>query len=262
MRVTAGGVSVTIDGVGIIDDCDLVAEPGEMIGLVGPNGSGKSTLLRTLYRSLKPWAGQVTIDERDVWAMSARDSARTTAVVAQERHDEFEFRVLDVVAMGRNPHKGMLDRDTPDDRRIIADALIRVGMEGFEERLFATLSGGEKQRVLVARALAQQSQVLILDEPTNHLDIRAQLELLELVSGLRVTTVAALHDLNLAAAYCDRIVVVAGGRVAAAGTPAEVLTPALLGEVFGVSAHGAVHDATGRYHLVFAPLPMEVPPVT
>ncbi|MFN8623535.1 MAG: ABC transporter ATP-binding protein, partial [Chloroflexota bacterium] len=181
MRLSAGGIGVVIDGTPILDMCDLVAPPGSMLGLVGPNGSGKSTLLRTLYRALRPVAGWVTLDDRDLWSLSARESARTTAVVAQERHDEFEFRVADVVALGRNPHKGTFDRDTDQDRAIILDAMERTGVSRFAGRVFATLSGGEKQRVLVARALAQQSAVLLLDEPTNHLDIRAQLDLLELV---------------------------------------------------------------------------------
>ncbi|MFN8623573.1 MAG: ABC transporter ATP-binding protein, partial [Chloroflexota bacterium] len=180
------------------------------------------------------------------------------AVVAQERHDEFEFRVADVVALGRNPHKGTFDRDTDQDRAIILDAMERTGVSRFAGRVFATLSGGEKQRVLVARALAQQSAVLLLDEPTNHLDIRAQLDLLELVRGLGVTTIAALHDLNHASAYCDEVLVMAAGRTVAAGPPDAVLSPALLAEVFGVQAHGSIHAATGRYHLVFTPLPREV----
>jgi iron complex transport system ATP-binding protein len=252
--VHARGVGVSIDGVRIIDRCDLVADPGLIIGLVGPNGSGKSTLLRTIYRALRPVAGAVLVGGDDVWSLTARQSARRTAVVAQEAHGDFDFLVEEVVAMGRSPHKGMLDRDTDADHAIIADALARVGMTTFADRVFGTLSGGEKQRVLVARALAQQSQLLVLDEPTNHLDIRAQLELLELVATLGVTTIAALHDLNLAAAYCDRLVVLDHGRLVADGAPTSVLDQALLRRVFGVDAYGSTHPETGRFHLVFAPL--------
>ncbi|MFN8629386.1 MAG: ABC transporter ATP-binding protein [Chloroflexota bacterium] len=254
MRVTASGIGVQIDGIDIVSACDLVAEPGELIGLVGPNGSGKSTLLRTIYRALRPIAGQVHLDDDDVWELTPRASALRTAVVAQEHHGDFDFSVEEVVAMGRTPHKGMFDRDTPEDLAIIGDALRRVAMSDFATRTFGTLSGGEKQRVLVARALAQQSRVLVLDEPTNHLDIRAQLDLLELVRNLGVTAIAALHDLNLAAAYCDRIVVLRHGSVVAAGAPADVLHPELLRDVFDVAAAGVVNPITGRHHLVFAPL--------
>ena len=254
MRVQAGGVSVEIDGTPIVGGCDLVAAPGEVVGLVGPNGSGKSTLLRAIYRVLRPVAGAVHLDEDDVWELAPRSAAQRLAVVAQESPGEFDFLVDDVVAMGRTPHKRLFERDSADDRAIVSDALARVGMTAFGGRVFATLSGGEKQRVLVARALAQQSKVLILDEPTNHLDIRAQLELLELVRGLGVTTIAALHELNHAAAYCDRVYVMQKGAIVAVGAPRETLTPEVLREVFGVEAHGSVHPATGRFHLVFAPL--------
>jgi iron complex transport system ATP-binding protein len=254
MRVSVDGISVTIERSTIVAGCRLVAEPGEFVGLVGPNGSGKSTLLRTIYRSIRPMAGQVFLDDNDVWQLSARASAQRTAVVAQETHGEFDFTVEDVVAMGRSPHKGLLERESADDREIVADSLSRVGMAPFAQRIFSTLSGGEKQRVLVARALAQQGHVLVLDEPTNHLDIKAQLDLLELVRSLGVTTIAALHELNHAAAYCDRIYVMSEGAVVAVGRPAETLSPDVLRDVFGVRGHGAVHPDTGRFHLVFSPL--------
>jgi iron complex transport system ATP-binding protein len=254
MRVTLEGVTVTIDGTRIVEDIDLVVEPGRMIGLVGPNGSGKSTILRTIYRALRPVAGLVRLDDEEVWRLSARKSAQRSAVVAQEATADFDLVVTEVVAMGRSPHKRILDRDTADDLRIVVDALARVDMGSFGDRLFATLSGGEKQRVLVARALAQQTRVLILDEATNHLDISAQLALMELVRSLGVTVIAALHDLNLAASYCDGICVVDRGAVVAQGTVEDVMTPELLGRVFGVSVHCGVHPLTGRLLLTFSPL--------
>jgi iron complex transport system ATP-binding protein len=162
--------------------------------------------------------------------------------------------VRDVVAMGRTPHKGFLDRDTGADQRIVDDALDRVRMTWAGERIFASLSGGERQRVLLARALAQQSPLLLLDEPTNHLDVRAQLDLLELVRTLRLTTVTALHDLDHAAAYCDHLVLLRAGSVVAAGPPADVLTPDRIADVFGVRAHLGPHPITGRLHVATAPL--------
>ena len=156
--------------------------------------------------------------------------------------------------MGRTPHKSLLDRDGHEDRSIVQEALERVGMDWAAGRLFSTLSGGERQRALVARALAQQAPLLVLDEPTNHLDVRAQLDLLELLRELRLTTLAALHDLDQAASYCDRLAVLSQGSLVAAGAPLDVLTPAFLADVFGVSAHIGDHPLTGRPHVSIAPL--------
>ena len=255
MRVRVEGVVVRIDGTTIVDGVDLLAEPGQMIGLIGPNGSGKSTVLRTIYRALRPAAGIVQLDDDSVWQLSARQSAQRSAVVAQESSADFDLSVTEVVAMGRSPHKRLLERDTTADARIIEDALDRVEMTGFGHRLFSTLSGGEKQRVLVARALAQQTSVLILDEVTNHLDIHAQLSLMELVRGLGVTVIAALHDLNLAASYCDAVCLLDHGSVVAAGPVADVMTPPLLAAVFGVRAHCGVHPISGRLLLTFGSIP-------
>jgi len=229
-------ITLSIDGATIVDRVMLAVQLGEFVGLVGPNGSGKSSLLRAIYRVLKPQAGLTTTDGDDVWAMSARDAARRTAVMAQEAHAEFDFTVRELVMTGRTPHKDMFDRDSREDHAIVDAGLAQAGVAHLAERHFATLSGGEKQRVLLARALAQQAKFLVLDEPTNHLDIRYQLELLSLVRSLRTTAIAALHDLNLAARYCDRIVVMKGGRVLAAGMPSNVLTTEIIRDAFGVLA--------------------------
>jgi len=260
MQVSIAGLQVSIDDVCIVDGVDLTVGPGEMVGIIGPNGPGKSTLLRTIYRALKPTGGVVRLGDDDVWNISSKESARRTAVVTQETPSDFDFSVLEVVFMGRTPHKGVLGGDTDEDWDIVAAALNQVGMLDMAARIYATLSGGEKQRVLLARALAQQSQVLVLDEPTNHLDIKAQLELLELVRGLQVTTISALHELNLAASYCDRLYAVKQGKVVAAGPVATVLTPPFMADVFGVDAHCGIHPVTGRFHLAFAPLPPAGPP--
>ncbi|GAA4105717.1 ABC transporter ATP-binding protein [Actinomadura miaoliensis] len=255
MRLVIDGVTAEIEGVPIVSDVDLVAEPGDFVGLVGPNGSGKSTLLRTVYRSLRPAAGAVSLDGDDLWRMRARQAARRRAVVTQHGELGGEFSVAEVVAMGRAPYKGLLDREDAGDRAIVADALERVGMAWAADRLFSTLSGGERQRVLVARALAQRAPLLVLDEPTNHLDVRAQLGLLDLVKSLGLTLLAALHDLDHAASYCDHVVVLSGGTVRAAGPPLEVLTPEFVAEVFGVRAHIGPHPLTGRPHIAVASLP-------
>ncbi|ACU37785.1 ABC transporter ATP-binding protein [Actinosynnema mirum] len=254
-RVVVDGVSVELGGGPVVAGASLTVGAGEVVGVVGPNGSGKSTLLRAVYRALRPAAGAVRVDGADVWGLTARESARRTAVVVQESGSDFALKVADVVAMGRNPHKGPLERDTADDRRICAEAVARTGVAHLAGRDFDTLSGGEKQRVLLARALAQQPKLLVLDEPTNHLDIRYQLELLDLVRALGTTTLTVMHDLALAVAYCDRVHVLHRGRIVADGPPAQVLTAELVAEVFGVRACRWVDPDTGQAHLGFSRLP-------
>lgn len=260
MHVAVEAVSVDIAGRRIVTDGVLRAEPGTMVGLIGPNGSGKSTLLRTVYRALRPAAGRVLLDGEDVWRLPARAAAQRTAVVLQDDASEFEFTVREVVELGRVPHKRLLDRDTAADAAIVTDALARAGAADLADRLVSTLSGGERQRVFLARALAQQTPVLVLDEPTNHLDVSAQLQLLDLLARLPATVVAALHDLNLAAAYCDEIYVLVGGRVLTHGPTRDVLTPDLVRDVYGIAAHRTTNPLTGRPALHFAaPHPHEEP---
>jgi iron complex transport system ATP-binding protein len=252
MRLTLDGVGVSLDARPIVADVDLVVEPGELVALIGPNGSGKSTLLRTVYRALRPDTGAVRLDDDDVWRMRAREAGRRRAVVTQHQQSSTDFRVSEMVAMGRGPHLGLLDRERTRDRDLVADALQRVDMTWAADRLFSTLSGGERQRVLLARALAQQAPLVLLDEPTNHLDVRAQLDLLGLVRGLGVTVLAALHDLDQAAAHADRVAVLEHGRLVATGSPTGVLTPELIERVFGVRAHVGPHPLTGRPHIAVA----------
>ncbi|NOK59306.1 MAG: ABC transporter ATP-binding protein [Chloroflexi bacterium AL-W] len=254
MQLTTQAVAVDIVGQRIVEDVSLHIENGEMVGLIGPNGSGKSTLLRTVYRLLRPVAGYVRVGGDDVWQMSARESAQRTGVVVQEAPSDFEFTVREIVEMGRTPHKGRFSHDTRDDMAIVEQALQRVQMNAFANRQYHTLSGGEKQRMLVARALAQQPKVLVLDEPTNHLDIHYQLEILDLVRALGLTTLVTLHDLNLAAAYCQRLYLLKQGHIVAAGPPEAVLTPALIREVFNVDAVVGQHPITGAPHLSFVAL--------
>jgi len=257
MSVRAGGalrvegVSVDIAGRRIIDEVALSAN-GNVVGLVGPNGSGKSTLLRTIYRMLRPAEGTVLADDRDVWSMSAKEAARITAAVVQDSPVDLELTVVDCVTTGRLPHGSLLGSGRAEDGRVVELAMRRAGVEDFADRGMSTLSGGERQRVQLARALAQEPRLLVLDEPTNHLDIRHQLQLLALVRALDVTTLVTLHDLNLAASYCDEIVVLEHGRVVASGLPGEVFTPQLLQRVFGVRADTLVNPLTGRHQLVYA----------
>ncbi|WP_208297520.1 ABC transporter ATP-binding protein [Actinophytocola oryzae] len=229
-------MSVAIGGTPILHDVSLDVAPGEFVGLIGPNGSGKSTLLRTIYRSVRPSGGTVLLGGADVWSLSARTAARRTAAVLQNSPTPPGLTVHEVAALGRTPHKGMFDRETAADREIVVDSLERTGMLGYAERIYGSLSGGERQRVLLARALVQEPELLVLDEPTNHLDIRARFELLELVHTVGVTTLAVLHDLDLAARSCDRLTVLDSGRVVATGPVLDALTPEVLSDVFGVTA--------------------------
>lgn len=238
-------VSVVVDGRALVRDVCLDVAPGEVVALVGPNGAGKSTLLRTLYRALRPTSGRVTLDGEDVWRMTGRRLARRLAAVLQETPGEFELTVYDVVAMGRTPYKRAFQGDDADDRDIVTGALGDLDVADLAQAPFDRLSGGEKQRVLIARALAQRAGTMVLDEPTNHLDLRHQLDALRLVRRLGVTAVVALHDLNLAAAFCDRICVMDSGRLVAAGPPAQVLTASLLAAVYRVDAEVSAHPRTG-----------------
>ncbi|MFE5537344.1 ABC transporter ATP-binding protein [Streptomyces sp. NPDC056492] len=241
------------EGHTLLHGVDLTARPGETVGVVGPNGSGKTTLLRCVYGALRPTAGRVLLDGVDAAGLGAKDRARRVAVVPQDAAGTFGLTVREVVAMGRSPHKRFWEQDGPDDVRRVTEALRTVGAGGFADRRYDGLSGGERQRALVARALVQDPGLLALDEPTNHLDIRYQLEILGLVRALPATALLVLHDLNLAASYCDRLYVLSDGRVAASGTPAQVLTEDLLAEVYGVRTRITTHPATAAPNIVYLP---------
>ena len=211
----------------ILRGVDFRVEKGEFVGLIGPNGSGKSTFLKNVYKVLRPQAGELTLMGDDLLAMSNREMAQRLAVMVQEQEAAFDFTVEEVVMMGRQARKRLLETDSREDRALVGEILARTGLASLREQGFSTLSGGEKQRVLIARALAQQ---------TNHLDIKYQLQLMELVRGSGCTVVAAIHDLNLAAAYCHRLYALKDGVIVGEGAPKELLTPAFLREVYEVEA--------------------------
>ncbi len=252
-RIEAHAVSVRLGGAVVLRDVSIHAGPGEVVGVVGPNGCGKSTLLKTLVGVLRPTSGCVRLDDVDITEMSARGRAQSVATVLQETPSDFDLCARDVVAMGRAPFKRMFERDDGADARLIEEALDLVDGRHMASVPIASMSGGERQRVMIARALAQQPRLLVLDEPTNHLDIRHQFDALALPRKLGVTAVIALHDLNLAAHYCDRICVMHGGRLVGSGPPAEVLTPRLLDEVYGVAARVRPHPGTGRPEVSYDP---------
>jgi iron complex transport system ATP-binding protein len=225
----------------VLDGVTVDPEPGSTLGLLGPNGSGKSSLLRMLAGVDRPDSGAVTLDGVVLHGLSRRAVARRVAMVGQHADTDLHITVRDVVRLGRIPHTGPIGADRDTDHAV-ADALAVTGLTDMAGRHWHTLSGGERQRVQIARALAQQPGELLLDEPTNHLDVAHQLDILALVRALDVTTVVALHDLNLAAMFCDRLLVLSAGRVMAAGTPADVLTERLVAEVYGVDCRVTVED--------------------
>jgi iron complex transport system ATP-binding protein len=228
----------------------LSVHPGEVVGLIGPNGSGKTSLVRAASRTLRPRGGRVVARGRDLYRIPARGAARLVAVVPQELAPTFGFTVLEIVLMGRAPYLSPWGGGAPEDYRRVREALEVAGVQHLADRPVTELSGGEKQRVVLAQALAQDAPILLLDEPTTHLDPGHVVTILETVRGLAATgnvaVLAVFHDLNLASTYCDRLVALREGRVAADGPPEEVLTPAFLRQVYGVEAEVHPHFATGR----------------
>ena len=254
----AAGVSFAYERNGrlVLDSASLTVKPRAILGLLGPNGSGKTTLLRLLSGTLTPIAGRVTLDGHDVGHLSRRDLARRIAVVPQETHATFDFTVLDIVLMGRYPHLGAFELEGAHDLAIAHDALAATGTADLSARPFGTLSGGEKQRVVIAGALAQASSILLLDEPTASLDLGYQIEIAALLTRLNrergTTMVVSTHDLNLAAALCSEIVLLRRGEVLAHGATADVLTAENVRAVYGVDADVRFHPGAG--HLTVVPI--------
>jgi iron complex transport system ATP-binding protein len=239
-----------------LEDVSLHVVSGSITGLLGPNGCGKTTLLKLLSGVLHPLSGNVTLDGHPLQTMTRRAVARRIAVVPQETHPVFDYTVMDMVLMGRHPHLGTFELEGPADVAIAAEALDATGTRHLADRSYMTLSGGEKQRVVIASALAQSAEVLLLDEPTASLDLGYQLDIATLLERLNrersVTMVLATHDLNLAASLCDALVLLRGGRVLAQGPTHEVLTASMVQQLYDVEADVQPHPRTG--HLTVVPM--------
>ncbi|MDQ7050706.1 MAG: ABC transporter ATP-binding protein [Enterobacterales bacterium] len=225
-----------VDEQVILQNISLNIPKQSFVGIIGPNGSGKSSLLNCLYRKINATSGQLDFNQQDIHSYSRRDLAKQIAVLQQEPSYQFELRVDEVVAMGLIPQSSLLSISRVQDTDAIKQALTDVGLKDKSETIFNHLSGGEKQRVLIARALVQGAQVLLLDEPTNHLDIAHQIEILHLIKNMNLSVILSLHDLNLAAAYCDHLILLDKGQVIAQGSPQQVLTTDNLKQVFKVEA--------------------------
>ena len=251
MNIKSENINVTLEKNNILKGINIEVDNKEFVGIIGPNGSGKSTLLKCIYRVLKPNDGAILLDNVDIKEMSVKESSKRLAVLSQHNNYNFDFTVKDIVLMGRSPHKKFMERDNEEDYDIVNEALKKVDMFEFKDRSFQSLSGGEQQRVILARALAQQPKCLILDEPTNHLDIKYQLQLMRIVKGLGIEVIAAIHDLNIAAMYCDKIYVLKDGEIIKYGKPKDVLTKEIIKDVYEVDAEVIVNEDRVNIYYIF-----------
>lgn len=236
-KVRLSGVAYAYDGIPALDGVNLLVPEGAMTAVVGPNGSGKTTLLQTVSGVIKPSKGVVYLDVKDLSTLEPREIARRMAALEQERSIGFEFTVREIVEWGRIPRRARLERWRPEDEAAVRRAMEATRIEDLADRAIQELSGGERQRAFVALALAQEPQVMLLDEPTAHLDLRYQVEILDLIRSLiqgGLTVITALHDLNLAARYADRLAVLSCGRIVAQGCPGDVLSEELIEAVWNV----------------------------
>ena len=249
MELHVQDLEILIGKKSIVQSVSFQTQKNQFVGIIGANGCGKSTMLKGIYKGIKPNAGHVFLDEMDLLSVSEKKVAQTLGVVNQFNELNFDLSVFQMVLLGRTPHKKLLETDTQADLAIVTDALETTNLLDYADRKFLSLSGGEKQRVILARTLAQQPAYLILDEPTNHLDIRYQLEILDCVKHLGIGVLAALHDLELAAEYCDYIYAMKAGKIIAEGPPEKLLTEALIEELYGVKC--TIYENPVTHHLGF-----------
>jgi iron complex transport system ATP-binding protein len=234
MELKVEHLHVALSKKEIVKNISLHVQNKQFVGLIGPNGSGKSTLLQAIYQLHKPKSGTMSLNNQDIGALSAKNLAQIMSVVAQFNTTSFDFTVAQMVLFGRTPHHKFLEGTSQKDEQIVRDSLEKVGMSDYAAQSFLSLSGGEQQRVILARAIAQQPQFIVLDEPTNHLDISYQISLMKMIKELDISVLTAIHDLELAAQYCDYLYALKDGKVVAQGKPKEVLTKQTIEELFGV----------------------------
>lgn len=250
-KVQVKNLKFSIDKKEILKDISFNVPKGSFIGVIGPNGCGKSTLLKNIYRLHKPSSGNILLDNKELSNMKDKECAKEIAVLAQESNSQFDFTVEQIVKMGRYPYKSMFEDYSKNDLKMVEDMLKKVGLNNYSDRSFSNLSGGEKQRTLIARALVQDTDFLILDEPTNHLDIGYQIQLMDLIKSLNITTLSAIHDMNMASMYCDYLVVMKDGEVINFGKVNDVITSSMLKDVFGVNAYVGMNPINKKLQVSF-----------
>lgn len=251
LKLQVKNLKFSIDKKDILKDISFDIPKGSFVGIIGPNGSGKSTILKNIYRLYKPDSGKLILDNKDLSTMKDKDCAKEIAVLAQESNSQFDFTVEQIVKMGRYPYKSVFEDYSKKDIDMVNNMLKRVGLDDYSDRSFSKLSGGEKQRTLIARALVQDTDFLILDEPTNHLDIGYQIQLMDLVKSLNITTLSAIHDMNIASMYCDYLIVMKDGKIRKCGKVEEVITEDMLKEIFGVNAYVGVNPINNKLQVSF-----------
>lgn len=247
-------ITVSIKDKKIVDTLSIQVKQKQFVGLIGPNGCGKSTFLKTIYKVLKPTSGYIQFQDMDLVGAKEKDIAKKMGVITQFHSLPFDFSVYQMVQMGRAPHNHSLFQNKEKNHQIVMEALAHTHLLDYKDHSFLSLSGGEKQRVLLARTLAQQPEFLILDEPTNHLDIRFQVEFLSLVTSLNIGTLAVLHNLEQAITYCDYLYILKDGKLVAQGEPDHVLTEELIRYVYEVECRLFTNPITGKKGFVFQPL--------
>lgn len=251
MQLNVQNLHVSIDKKEIVKDVSLLVKNKQFVGIIGANGCGKSTMLKSIYKSLKPKIGTVFLDDIDLLNTPPKKVSQKMSVVGQFNELNFDLTVFQMVMLGRTPHKRLLESDTKEDMDIVHRAINQTNLSEYIGRSYLTLSGGEKQRVILARAIAQQPSFLVLDEPTNHLDIRYQLEVLSCVKKLNIGVLAALHDLQMAAEYCDYIYAMKNGEIIAHGKPKELFTEELVAALYDVNCKIYENPITNNLNFVY-----------
>ena len=254
MELIVKDVHVTLGKTPIVKGVDLLVKDKQSVGIIGPNGCGKSTLLKAIYRVNPIESGSVLLDNQDITKISAKEVARHIAVVGQFNEMAFDFSVQDMVLMGRSPYKKMMEGYNEYDYELLEDTLRKTELYSLRDRSYLSLSGGEKQRVILARAIVQEPDLLILDEPTNHLDIKFQFEVLDLVKSLNISTLSVLHNIELSANYCDYLYAMKNGKIVTEGTPTDLITKETLHTLYDVDSEIYTNPITNNLAVAFIPL--------
>ncbi|MBC2856872.1 MAG: ABC transporter ATP-binding protein [Cetobacterium sp.] len=244
-------LSYEIDSKQILNKINLSIYKGKFVGLIGPNGCGKSTLLKNIYGNLKSKSTKILLDGENIDNIERKKLAKKLSVLAQSQQIDFDFTVENIVDMGRYAHNTFFSNNKVQSKEIVDKSLTDVGMFHMKDKSFSTLSGGEKQRVLIARAFAQETDFLILDEPTNHLDIKYQIQIMDIIKSQQKTVLAVIHDMNIASSYCDYIIALKDGEIVAEGEPSEIFTSENIENIFGIKSHIIQHPTKKNPFIIY-----------